>query len=138
MVKLETNNQTKFRISEKPLLNILNKARKFLKIKKIQYISLAFVPPATIKKLNKAYRRKDRVTDVLSFEEKGIVELGEIIICPAQAKKQSAAFGNSFEKEIVRLLLHGYLHLLGYDHVNLQDAKKMEKIEREIFKIDIY
>lgn len=119
------------------MIGILNKAQKILKINKTQSVSLAFVPPATIKRLNKAYRKKDKVTDVLSFEEgqgtsdkRQVTFIGEIIICPERAKKQAAEFGNTFEKEIVKLLLHGYLHLLGYDHVKLKNAKVMEGIEK--------
>lgn len=133
MVKLEINNQTTFRIPKKPLFKILNKARRRLKIKKSQTVSLAFVSPKIISALNKIYCKKNRATDVLSFEEK--VEkgdLGEIIICPWQAKKQAREFKNTFQNEIARLLLHGYLHLLGYDHVKKKEAEKMEKIEKSL------
>lgn len=145
MITTEINNQTKYKISRKKLQDVLDLARKQLKIKAEQSLSLAFVSPAQIKKLNKAYRKKDKVTDVLSFAVSvprstcsvhGDVccsdFLGEIIICPAQAKKQAKEFGQSFDKEITKLFLHGYLHLIGYDHVKKQDAVIMEGLEKKI------
>ncbi|MFH0987746.1 MAG: rRNA maturation RNase YbeY [Parcubacteria group bacterium] len=150
MVNLEINNQTKFKIPAKTLTPVLDLARKKLKIKTEsasaragrdkQSVSLAFVSPLQIKKLNKKYRHKDKVTDVLSF---GIdsadyplpptdYSLGEIIICPAQAKKQAKEFKNTFKKEIQKLILHGYLHLLGFDHEIDKDAEVMEGIEKDI------
>lgn len=74
-----------------------------------------------VRRLNRAYRGKDRTTDVLSFpaasgpEEAGR-PLGEIVISVPQAARQAGARGHSVEREVALLVLHGWLHLLGYDH----------------------
>ncbi len=133
MIKVEFNNQTKYSCPRKNIETIFNVA-----CKKNKLVSIGFVTPQTIKKMNKIYRKKDQITDVLSFSEKGVWAeknfLGEIIICPKQAEKQAPAYGNSTAKEIVRLALHGFLHLLGYDHEKVSEAEKMEALERKILK----
>lgn len=131
MVAVEFNNQTNFRLPQKKITKLFNFAFKVLKQKGRQIVSLAFVAPRTIQKFNKQYRRKNTVTDVLSFRDEGL-EIGEIIICPFRAKKQAKEINHSLQKEILRLSLHGYLHLLGYDHEKLGEAKIMEKLEEEI------
>ena len=78
-----------------------------------------------MKELNKKYRRKNRETDVLSFPGE---KEGEVIICPSVVKKNAKNFGSSFKSELVRILIHGILHLLGYDHEkSKKEAIKMEK-----------
>ncbi len=75
------------------------------------------------------------MTDVLSFEESGSGSfIGEILICLSRARKQAKEVGRSLKNELAKLLLHGYLHLIGYDHEKLTDAKKMEKIEDDILR----
>lgn len=99
------------------------------KIKK--EISVALLNPEEIKKLNKIYRQKNKVTDVLSFnlEDKNI--LGEIVICLEQAKKQAIEKNKSIKSELKLLLLHGTLHLLGYDHEKgASEATRQEKEEQ--------
>ena len=139
MLKLETNNQTKYRIPRKKMNDILVLTKKMLKKSRKQDVSLAFVSSATIKKLNKQYRRKNQVTDVLSFidndwpaAESGDNYLGEIIICPQRAKAQARELNHSFTREVCRLALHGYLHLNDYDHIKAKEAKKMEALEEKI------
>lgn len=140
MVDLEMNNKTRFSFPRRKITLLLDLARKKLKIRKKQAISLAFVTPSEIKKLNRIYRGKSRATDVLTFNswEGQILAddiLGEIIICPSQAKKQARDFKTTFAQEIFRLALHGYLHLLGFDHQ--KQAKSMEKLEEKILS-DFY
>jgi probable rRNA maturation factor len=99
------------------------------KIKK--EISVALLYPEEIKKLNKLYRQKNKVTDVLSFnlDDKNI--LGEIVICLAQAKQQAKEKKTSLEAELKLLLTHGTLHLLGYDHERSEiEADRQEKEEQ--------
>lgn len=81
-------------------------------------VSVAFVDPDEIKGINNKYRKIDRATDVLSFEE-----LSEIIICPKEVRKN----GKSFEDELIKVLIHGTLHLLGYDH----EKDNGEMLERQ-------
>lgn len=94
--------------------------------KKETDVSVAIVGGDEIKKINKKYRKKDAVTDVLSFAgEEG--DLGEIVICYDQIKKQAREFKNSAEKELEFILVHGLLHLLGYDDKTKKEAEEMER-----------
>jgi len=139
MVVLDINNQTKFKVPQKKIAEIFSKAQNKLKIKKTQRLSFAYVSPQRIRKLNAQYRQKDYVTDVLSFAEDNKVVLpedsiGEIIICPVRAAKQAREFKHSFDDEILKLSLHGYLHILGYDHETDAEAKEMESWENKILE----
>ncbi|MFA4833263.1 MAG: rRNA maturation RNase YbeY [Patescibacteria group bacterium] len=125
-MSVEINNRMKNKID----LSLIRKvAEKFLRAhKKIDYsVSIAFVGDEKIKELNKKYRKIDRVTDVLSFagEEKF---LGEIIIDYSQIKRQAEKFGNKPKNELIFILVHGLLHLLGYDDRTEAGRKKMEKL----------
>jgi len=131
MIKAEINNQTDFRIPRKQIDSLLKLVQKKIKTKKQQIVSLGFVSPSVIKKLNKIYRKKDQATDVLSFAGEGET-MGDIIICAAIAEKQARQFKHSFSKEIIRLVLHGYLHLLGYNHEKKGEARKMEALEKSL------
>ena len=86
-------------------------------------LSIALVRLAEIKKLNKKYRKRNKATDVLSFEE-----INEIIICPQVVKTNAKKYGVAFKKELAKVLIHGILHILGYDH---EKSVKEEKIMRE-------
>jgi len=125
-------------------------------------ISLAIVGNGRMRRLNKMYRKKNRVTDVLSFGDKnilkylakafprlkknspsageefieppdGVKRLGEIVICYPQAKKQAKRLNHSLEKELAILLVHGILHLAGYEHERGGKAEKeMREVEEQI------
>ena len=113
-----------------PLETILKKQ---FKIKK--EISISLLSPVEIKKLNKVYRHKDKVTDVLSFTLGQDNLLGEVLLCVAQAKKQAKASGHSLKREIQILTIHGILHLLGYDHERSEkEYLKQTKMETDILK----
>lgn len=101
-------------------------------------VSVTFVTNDMIQAINKEYRGKDTPTDVISFamEELGEGEteivgstgarvLGDIIISLDRTKEQAADYGHSFERELGFLAVHGFLHLLGYDHMNEADEKEM-------------
>ncbi len=83
-----------------------------------------------MRRLNRRYRRKDRTTDVLSFPSAGedlpdgSRPLGEIVISVPQAARQAAKEGHSLSREMRVLVIHGYLHLLGYDH-EVDDGRMM-------------
>ena len=95
--------------------------------------SIVFVDEETIQDLNRKYRNIDKVTDVLSFAFEDIdkVEynkcrfLGEIYICIPRMKEQAIDYGHSEDRELGFLVVHGLLHLLGYDHMNIEDEKVM-------------
>jgi probable rRNA maturation factor len=131
MPKFEINNLTSVRVQKKFLKRIANKTFKILDFKKLKEISLAIVGGSKIRSLNKKYRRKDRITDVLTFNYE---DIGEIFICLSQAKKQAKQINVSLKEEIASLLIHGILHLAGYNDVNQKDYDKMIKEQKKILK----
>lgn len=100
-------------------------------------VSVSFVSNEEIQEINRTYRGKDAVTDVISFalQEKGEGEieiigeepilLGDIIISVDRAKEQAEDYNHSFEREVAFLAVHGLLHLLGYDHMTEEDEQQM-------------
>jgi probable rRNA maturation factor len=90
-------------------------------------LSVAFVDEREMRRLNKEWRGRDKVTDVLSFED-----VGEILICYPQARRQAAELGHSARDEVIFLLVHGVLHVFGYDHVKPADAKRMFPLQAKI------
>lgn len=159
---VEINNLTSIAVDEVFLKKITEKVLKGEK--KEGELSVALVGNERIKELNNNYRKKNRVTDVLSFSEKEVLapdfpsleakfsRLGEVVICLSEVKKNAKKFtpleirkakknGNegkfltgfksTFEKELAHILIHGVLHLLGYDHEkNEKGAQKMQKKEK--------
>ncbi len=119
------------------LEKILQEMLDYLKLKNVE-VSVLLVDNKEIKKLNEEWRGKDKPTDVLSFpinEETpyGCKLLGDIVISVPYAKEHAKEFGNTFQEEMVRLLAHGLLHLLGYDHERSEeDAKIMFQKEKEL------
>ena len=103
-------------------------------------LSVSFVDPGRIGQLNAEFRGVDRPTDVLSFPcddpdevpEGETVFLGDIVVAPEVVLPQSREFGNTYESELSLLLTHGVLHLLGYDHIEDDEAEEMEARERAI------
>ena len=80
-------------------------------------VSVTFVGPVMMRRLNLAFRRRDRPTDVLAFPlQAGQHLAGDIYICPAVARQQAARLGVRPRDELLRLVVHGTLHVLGYDH----------------------
>lgn len=120
---IEINNLTTTSIDEDFLKGVAEKVLKG-ENRKEAGISIVFVGQGRMRKLNKKYRRKNRVTDVLAFGE----GLNEIVICLREVKKNAKRHDSTFEKELARVLIHGLLHLLGYDHEKSEkEAKIMEK-----------
>ena len=89
-------------------------------------IAIAIVSDARIRALNRRYRRKDRTTDVLSFEP------ADIVIAQGVARRQAHEAGHSYATELKVLALHGLLHLLGYDHHAPSDRGRMARHERRL------
>ncbi len=86
-----------------------------------------------IRELNREYRGKDKPTDVLSFPMEDPYMLGDIVISVEKAASQAAEFGCTLDEEAGRLVVHGVLHLLGYDHVRGgRQAAKMKREEGEL------
>ncbi len=99
-------------------------------------LSLAFVTDQTIHELNRQYRHKDQPTDVLSFplaDERCPTLLGDVVISIDTARRQARQRKRAFADELRALLIHGILHLLGYDHeVSDSEAVRMRRKEREV------
>lgn len=94
--------------------------------------SVNFFDKDEIHKLNKQYRNIDAPTDVLSFESDIDGDLGDIFICVDVAEENASKFNTTLENELKLLVVHGCLHLCGYDHMNDEEAKIMEAREEEI------
>jgi len=115
-------------IDEKFLKRVAEKTADALKIKEPEEISIVLVCDARMKKLNKQYRKRDKTTDVLAFD------YGEIFICVPQAKRQAKELGYLLKQELGTLLIHGLLHLAGYDHKTKKDFNKMIKKQQEVWR----
>ena len=120
-------------------------AFEMLGIKTNYEVDVSLVDDKTIHEINKNYRNVDRVTDVISFafnddkdpkdqinDETTLRMLGEILICLPQAKRQAKAIGNSLERELGFLFVHGLLHLLGYDHQTKEEEGVMFPLQEKI------
>jgi len=130
------NNQKKVRLALRPLERFSERARRALKLKP-QSAALAFVTDAEIARLNKKYRKKNKPTDVLSFPAQSAQPspnknrfLGDIAIAPAVARRYAKKNGRTLQSEICILILHGLLHLLGYDHET--DRGQMDRVEHKL------
>lgn len=125
---IEINNLTTSPVDEnflKKVAKAVLKGKSASRRKKNLGLSIALVGPGRIKELNKKYRKKNKVTDVLTFGE----GLNEIVICLREVKKNAKGFKSTFKKELARVLIHGILHLLGYNHE--KDTKEAEKMEEK-------
>ena len=94
-------------------------------------VAIAIVSDARMRALNRSYRKKDYVTDVLSFEGDGTA-LGDLVIAKGVAARQARAVGHSLQTEMRVLALHGLLHLLGYDHDHPDDQARMSRMESRL------
>ena len=110
------------------------------------YISITLTVPEVIKEANKKYRNIDKATDVLSFpmfEKEELEELiknnydvedvlGDLIISIPKVEEQATEYGHSFERELAYMVVHGFYHLMGYDHMEENDKKEMRQKEDEV------
>ena len=119
--------------------NVLNVAIQNQKLENVEF-NIILVDNSYIHMLNKEYRHVDRETDVISFaleDEKDIEYenyrlLGDIYISVDKAKEQAKCYGHSLKRELCFLSVHGFLHLLGYDHMTQNDEKVMFNLQEEI------
>jgi probable rRNA maturation factor len=100
-------------------------------------LTVRLVDEAESARLNREYRGKDASTNVLSFPlqmppEAGIAYLGDLIICAPVVRREAGEQGKSLQAHWAHMLVHGSLHLLGYDHQNPRDAREMEALEIRI------
>ena len=112
-------------------------------------ITITLTTPKNIKNINKKYRNIDKETDVLSFpiferqELEGRIKnklfthedvLGDIVISIEQVKKQAEEYGHSFERELSYMMVHGFYHLMGYDHMTEEEKKEMREKEDKVLE----
>lgn len=120
------------------------KTLKILKLKDIYFLEVDIITSKKIHLINKKYRNRNSVTDVISFafnddkkNDLGLKDfnfLGCIFINYQRAKTQAKKYGNTFNREICFLFIHGLLHLLGYDHMNKQDEEIMTNLQKKILE----
>ena len=121
------------------LVSFFPKKYKFIK-SKIR-LTILLSDNKNIKKLNKKFRNKNKPTDVLSFPSEKKIDikksnyLGDIAISYEFMNKPKNLNNSEFKSKVIKIFIHGFLHLLGYDHVKLKDFKKMLKEEEKIYKI---
>ncbi len=160
------NNQNMICLSDDFMDYIISVAQKILKIERVDVdyeVFISMVDNCSIRKINFKYRGIDSDTDCLSFPildycegkvfkeqysnfqfpehylEDGKLILGDIIISLEKAKSQSIEFNHSFKREVIYLVIHSLLHLLGYDHVDDKDRFTMREAEKNIIReIGIY
>ena len=129
-------------ISQKDICAVVDAAfHRMLTKKKIYLVSIHVVGEQRMKTLNSMFRGVERSTDVLSFavqegmkipEQEGAVDWGDIFLCPWYVRRQAKRFGVSYKEEFFRMLIHGVLHLHGYDHLKEKDAATMFSLQESI------
>ena len=144
MIILIDNRDLDFEIPEEIIKDFEKSTEVILEMENISEdveVSVSFVNEDEIKELNRDYRDKDKITDVLSFPTEmdyhieGVpLILGDVVICSKRAKEQSEEFGHSFQRELVYLFVHSMFHLLGYDHLVEDDKLLMRQKEKEALK----
>ena len=121
--------------------DVITGTLEYMKYKKEAEVSVSVVDADEIKRLNKEFRGINKVTDVLSFPigdknpETGEMVLGDIVLCADKVIAQAEEFGHTRKRELAFLTCHSMLHLLGYDHMNEKDKKKMRAKEEKIMSI---
>ncbi len=139
---IEINNLTSIRANERFLRKAAENVLRGEKVSRKTELSIALIRPGRIKEVNRRYRGKNRITDVLAFPSLAFdyggegrflqkdLGLGEVVICPSEVKKNAKRFHSVFKKEVTKVLIHGILHLLGYDHEKSgREAKIMEETQ---------
>jgi len=109
--------------------------KKKLKLSRVGELILVFTTDEQIQELNREFRKRDYVTDILSFESEDPKCLGELVLSPAKIKRQARQHRLSFREELAYLLIHGVLHLLGYEHEKSKSAARvMFEIQDKAFE----
>ncbi len=143
------NNQNKITVNEdiEEVINlVLSEAAREFSLPEQVEVSVSLVDNEEIRILNRDYRGLDRATDVLSFaldendragdipfvNGSGLHLLGDIVISLEKAREQAAEYGHSLERELGFLTVHGFLHLMGYDHQEPEETAEMRAMEEKI------
>ena len=140
-------------VENEEYINFVEKViKKCFEIEKLDkanlYVGITLTNPANIKRINGEYRRIESETDVLSFPmfEKDEIEemkinkseheeaLGDIVVSIARVKEQAMDYGHSFERELAYMIVHGFYHLMGEDHMNQDEKARMRKKEENVLE----
>lgn len=126
-------------------IDIINETMSILNLSFKPILSVSIIDEELIHEINRDYRNVDRVTDVISFafldgvnnkeqlfKVDEFLDLGEIYICYEKARQQALEYGHSLKREMAFLFTHGFLHLLGYDHMNEKDEEIMFELTEKI------
>ena len=144
----ETNEDAKY---DEIIEQVLHKCFEVEHLDKLGlYVSVTLTCPANIRKINNEYRKIDKETDVLSFpmfekeeidelvkNQNNVVEdvLGDIIVSVDRVKEQATEYGHSFERELSYMIVHGFYHLMGYDHMNDEEKAVMRAKEEHVLNM---
>ena len=141
---------------EKDLIRVYDKVSQVVSFPKKVNVNLTFISKDEIRELNRETRGIDKVTDVLTYPyvdltvgkklkisdykanidlESGLLTIGDIYICINRAKEQAKEYGHSLKREFCFLALHGFLHLLGYDHIIKEDEEEMFALQNKIMEL---
>jgi probable rRNA maturation factor len=127
-------NQSSVRVPRKFLDELFHRLNKNLKLKN-RDLTLVFLNKNRARALNKQFRHKDYATDVLSFADESEETLGELILCPQVLKAQAKEHDLSYQSELMYMVIHGVLHLLGYEHEgSARKAKEMFTLQDRLFE----
>lgn len=141
---IEVDENTKY---EQIVSKVINECFKEEKFEELNiYVNIIFTTPENIKEINKKYRNIDKPTDVLSFpmfekvelEDLSILNkpipqvLGDIVISISQVEKQAIEYEHSFERELAYMVVHGFYHIIGYDHIEEKDKPIMRQKEETV------
>lgn len=141
MIAIELANRLPSILGPADIRKLERELTRVLRLRSKKVASLSFVTESAIQKLNRLYRRKDKPTDVLSFEpdpsmrkagDEGKAFLGDIVVCVAYAKREAARRGMSLREELLRLIAHGVLHLSGFDHATVKEEEKMFGLQERV------
>ena len=145
MIQVEIYNHSSLRVPRAYLQSFLIKVFKQIKKKNLanklqgaEHLTIAFVSSSESKRLNRQFRNKDYPTDVLSFDSLEPGSLGELILCSQVLVRQAKEHDLSMRDEVCYMVLHGVLHLMGYDHEKTaKQARQMFDLQDEIFEFCI-
>jgi len=133
------NKQQKIELDINYWENFALQISQLLKLEEETEVSITFVENEEIRELNKTYRSIDKPTDVLSFPFDNsfnlpVKVLGDVVISTEKAVSQAEEYGHSLNREIAFLMVHGFLHLLGYDHETAEAEKEMFGLQKELLQ----
>ncbi len=145
MKKVMVQNFSKTRVSNEFIAKLMKQMRKYFlrhlpaperrQLKLARELIVVFVDDKQMRSLNREYRKRDYVTDILSFESEDKSSLGELVLSVKKVKSQARLHRLTVNEELSYLLIHGVLHLLGFDHEKSKKAaKKMFQLQDEAFE----